>query len=412
MIKGMRLLRWVAVGFVFGMALGVAVAQAPGQIPGPWDRPAAALAEQVAAILGPGQTRLTLRNLSTISNDDLPAIRKSIDQDLKARGVTVSDEESANSIRVTLSENAHERLWVAEIVEGSTTRVAMVAAGTGTDPGIAAGGGLRLRAENLFSSREPLLAALESANGLIVLEPEQIVFYGRAGNGWREQSRTNIGQRRPLPRDPKGILLSDGSGGFAAWLASTECTGSFSAQSSPAEGPVSCHPSDDPWPVTTPDAGTEPVKAFFNGSRNYFTGVVTPSLGPEVQPFYSAAWIQRSSGTMAVLVSGIDGKVQLIENGSARTLTGVRDWGSDFAVVRSGCGSGAQILVSGSGEAATDSLRAYEIPALEAVPASAPLQLNGTVMSLWTAPDGRSALAVVRGGNRAYEVDRVTATCN
>ena len=154
------------------------------------------------------------------------------------------------------------------------------------------------------------------------------------------------------------------------------------------------------------------MKAFFNGARNYFTGVVTPSLGPELPPFYSAAWIPRGSDAMAMLVGGIDGKVQLIENGAPKNVAGVRDWGSDFAVIRSGCGSGAQILVSGSGEAATDSLRAYEIPALEAVPASAPLQSNGTVMALWAAPDQRSALAVVRGGNRAYEVDRVTATCN
>ena len=166
MMMAMRLLRWVAVGFVFGMALGVAVAQAPGL----WDHPAAVLAEQIASILGPGQARLTLRNLSTVSNDDLPAIRKSIEQDLKAHGVTVSDDDSANSIRVTLSENARERLWVAEVVEGNTTRVAMVEAGPDNNPGVATGSGLRLRAESLFSSREPILAALESANGLIVLE--------------------------------------------------------------------------------------------------------------------------------------------------------------------------------------------------------------------------------------------------
>jgi hypothetical protein len=409
MIKAMRLLRWVAVGFVVGTVLGAAFAQTPAQTPGPWDRPAAALAERIAGIVGPGQARLTLRNLSKISDDDLPAIRKSIEQDLKAHGVTVADDDSANAIRITLSENTHERLWVAEVVEGNTTRVAMVEAGAVIDAGVPAGAGLRLRTETLFSSREPILAALEFPNGLVVLEPEQIVFYTRAGNTWHEQGRVSIGQRRPLPRDPRGNLLSDGSGGFNAWLAATECSGSFGAS---AEGTASCHPSDDPWPVAAPGLGTAPMKAFFNAGRNYFTGVTTPSLGPELQPFYGATWIARSGGTMAMIAGGIDGKVLLIENGSEKPLAGARDWGSDFAVVHSDCGNGAQVIAPGSGEAATDSLRAYEVPALEAVPASAPLQLNGTVMALWTSPDGKSAMAVVRAATNQYEVDRVAATCN
>ena len=71
-----------------------------------------------------------------------------------------------------------------------------------------------------------------------------------------------------------------------------------------------------------------------------------------------------------------------------------------------------QVIASSSGEATNDSLRAYELPALEAVPASAPLAMNGTVTALWAAPDGKSVLAVVRSAASQYEVDRVTALCN
>jgi hypothetical protein len=82
----------------------------------------------------------------------------------------------------------------------------------------------------------------------------------------------------------------------------------------------------------------------------------------------------------------------------------------------SGCGAGTQIVVSGSGEAMpATALRAYELPAQEAIPASAPLAMDGTVTALWTAPDGKSVFAVVRkSANPAdqYEVDRVTASCN
>jgi hypothetical protein len=40
------------------------------------------------------------------------------------------------------------------------------------------------------------------------------------------------------------------------------------------------------------------------------------------------------------------------------------------------------------------------------------LQMDGTVTALWTAQDGKSAMAAVRNGAGGYEVDRVTATCN
>ena len=50
---------------------------------------------------------------------------------------------------------------------------------------------------------------------------------------------------------------------------------------------------------------------------------------------------------------------------------------------------GTQVIASSSGEAANDSLRAFEIPALEAIPESAPLAMDGTVTALWTAQDGK-----------------------
>ena len=46
-----------------------------------------------------------------------------------------SGAESANLIRVTLSESARERLWVAEVVEGNETHVAMVHVGASASAG-------------------------------------------------------------------------------------------------------------------------------------------------------------------------------------------------------------------------------------------------------------------------------------
>ena len=124
-MRAMRLIRAVVLG-LWGLAGCSACGAQAIQPPGQWSKPAAELAAQIADILGPGQAQVTVRNLSTIQTSEIPSIRKLIEQDLRARGVLASGAESANSIRITLSENARERLWVAEVVEGSETHVAMV----------------------------------------------------------------------------------------------------------------------------------------------------------------------------------------------------------------------------------------------------------------------------------------------
>jgi hypothetical protein len=132
----------------------------------------------------------------------------------------------------------------------------------------------------------------------------------------------------------------------------------------------------------------------------------------DLPAFYSAALLPRAAGGAALLVSGIDGKVQIDDYNALKTVAGTRDWGGDFAALYSGCGTGTQIIASGSGEAVNDSLRAYELPALEAVPATAPLAMDGTVTAVETSPDGKSVVAIVRTNANEYEVDRVTAGCN
>jgi hypothetical protein len=423
---------WLVV-LVASCLIGYAELSAPAA-PSKWGQPAAALADQIAGILGPGQARLTIRNLSTISTEEIPAIRLLLEQDLKARGVLASGAESANAIRVTLSENIRERLWVAEVIEGSERQVAMVH----VEPELArpaqAGTGLTLRKETVLATKDPVLAALETGGGLVVVEPEEIVIYGHATEGWAEVKRVAIGQRRPLVRDPRGVIFQvSEDGGFEAFVAGTACTGSYQAAQPTGEWTIHCLESDDPWTIVQPpdtqtrdgtkgaatpmDLSVLPFRAFYNAARNYFTGVINFSNEVETPPFYSAAQIVRSASSAPLLLNGVDGKIQLQEDGVLKPVSGTRDWGSDFAVLHAGCGTGTQIVASGSGEALADSLRAYDLPAQEAIPASAPLAMEGTVMALWNAPDNKSVFAAVRRpGNRdagkQFEVDRVTASCN
>ena len=405
MTKAMKLIRWAAFALIVWSAAASTVAQPAAS----WNQPAAALSDQISGLLGPGQAHLIIRNLSTISNDAVSAIRKLLEQDLKSRGISLSGEEGANNIRITLSENASRRLWVAEVIEGNTTQVAIVDAGPATAAHAASGTGLTLRLQTILTSREPVLSALETPAGWIVLNPDQFVFYLRAADGFHAQSHSDIGQVRSLPRDPRGLLRIDTSETqFTAWLAGAQCAGPTSMGPSPGEWSVNCHTGDDPWPIFH-DAN---ASAFYNSARNYFTGVVTPSLGADLPPFYTAVSMPRAANTSALVIGGIDGKLRVLENNTLKPVAGTRDWGSDFAVLLSGCGSGTQIIASGSGQASADSLRAYELPSLEAIPASAALEVGGSVTALWPASDSRSVLAVVQRAPNQYEVDRVSALCN
>jgi hypothetical protein len=383
------------------------------------------LAKQIAGIAGPGPAKLTIRNQSSLSSEELPAIRQMLERDLRAYGVLVSHADGVTLIRVTLSENTMGGLWVAEIQEGKDVRVAMVRAELGTAARTQAGTGMTLRKTLIWQQGEPMLDVLLLQTGairrMVVLEPERIESYVMAAGGWTKEQQVEIARTRPFPRDMRGRLIIGQVTLFDAYLPGVLCSG---AESDGALT-VSCADSDDPWPLTTPrplsehDGGSNTglQKAFYSATRNYFTGVLSPGFGMQLQPFYSAATIPRLSG-VAELFNGVDGKVVIVENNVVKALAGVRDWGSDLVTIRSGCGSGVQVLVSGSGTSPTDSVRAYEIPGREAEPVSAPLALDGPVMAMWPSSNFTSATVVIQTSATGqaqsiqYEAYSVSAFCN
>ncbi len=169
---------------------------------------------------------------------------------------------------------------------------------------------------------------------------------------------------------------------------------------------MTCHDSDDPWVLN----GT--TTAFYNSARNYFTGVIVPAPAKSFPPFYSAAPAKSGDATGWVL-AGIDGQTTIFDGNSIHGLSGSRDFGSDLATVRSGCGSGTQLLATAAGDdSVNDAIRAFEIDDQRAHAASPPLAFDGPVTALWTTPDGDSAIAVLRTQTGSYEAYSVSVACN
>jgi hypothetical protein len=388
--------------------------------------PVANLAKQIADIAGPGPAKLTIRNQSSLNAEEIPAIRALLEHDLRGYGVLVTGADTATSIRLTLSENAAGGLWVAEVHEGTEVRVTMVSADLGKTAVTQIGAAITLRKALLWEQKDQVLDVLMlksvTVPRMVVLEPERLVSYAMTAGSWKKEREFTVTHSRPFPRDMRGRLLVGQGDLFDAYLPGVQCSGT--AGDSDGSLAVSCSDSDDPWPlpgITTPLGGAQvgqkvQQKAFYNSSRDYFTGLLAPGFGIQIPPFYAAAMIPRPNGA-AILFNGIDGKVVMIENNMMKPIAGARDWGSDLISIRSGCGSGTQVLVSGSGAMSIDSVRAYEIPAREAEPVSAPLALDGSVTAIWPSGDDGVATVMVRttagpAQGESYEVYSVSTLCN
>ena len=377
-----------------------------------WSAPAAQLAGNIAEISGPGTAHLVFRNASSLPASQFQDFTRELENALRGRGLRLVTGGAAVDVAVTASENERGYVFVAQVQQGRDTRTAVVTiphqSSSLTAPSSAA---VTLRKTLLVEHDGPILDALTlDANGpnaqLIVLGTVHVSTYKRNGDQWQQQSAFELPHPRPLPLDARGRLILTSDHTFDAYLPGTVCS---STTLSPLM--MNCRNADDPWPIGEQQA------AFFNGSRNFFNGVISPGLGSQttVDPFYSAVALPRPGYILWVFI-GVDGRIRLADGKDitvTRANSAAREWGSDIAAVN-GCGRGPLILATGGGdETVTDTLRAYEMPDREPVAASAAIDMPGPVTALWSQADHRSAVAVVRSltaGN--YYAYNVSVTCN
>ena len=396
--KATRLCALVALALALALCLPAAAQ---------WTEPTAQLARDIAAITGPGTVTLTVHNVSSLTADNIPVIKRDLQSELRAAGVRVVGANAAADIKLTLSENAQGYVWVAEVHQANETKVAIVTAPRSQTAAPALNGPLvAIRKTPLWSQDSPILDIAQVQAGaephMIVLDPAAISLYKMSGGRWTPEQQFAIPHARAWPRNMRGRLVLARDHLFDAYLPGVVCA-------STAKPPltVNCRPGDDPWPITGAQT------ALFGASRNFFTGVVAPTVGKmsSVPAFYSAAGIPRPAYTLWVFARA-DGSVHLMD-GVNDVGFRTRDWGSDLAAVKSPCGAQTQLLVTGTGDGdAADVVRAFEIADREPVEVGAPLEFAGPVTALWTSSDAHSAIAVVHNlktGN--YDAIELAITC-
>ncbi len=366
-----------------------------------WDATAADASRRIIALAGNGPLSFEVVNASSIPQDQVKVIRGAIEANLRTQGVQLrTAAEGYATVRITLSENLRGYVWIVQLAANPDKLSIVnipheVKAGTPN-------GTMSLRRTLLFAGKEQILdAAVLTKNGehVVVLTPSFISTYrpDAGTRSWALEQSQSI-PHQVYPRDLRGRLQLNGDGEFTAYLPGIRCQGNALQQNS-----GQCANTDDPWWLAANSNG------FFNSARNHFTGVV-PGFERTLPPFYSAVLIQQKSERW--VVSTLDGQVNVLDGTTLQPVTGTRDWGSDLASLRSKCGAGNQVIATSAGDAENDSLRAFEIPELEAVPVSAPLVFEGSITGLWTKLQGDTAVAVVRTPTGSYEAYSVSIACS
>ena len=394
-----------------------------------WSQPEQQLATKIVAVTGPGAVALSVENRSSLGKREQEIIQNGLRSALETAGLRfVNADQAAATIAISLSENATDYVWVAQIRQGaSETGVVMVSmprpAGSVT---VRESVPLSLHKTLLWSQDEAVLdvAVLED-NGtpthIAVLNSERVALYRRQAGKWQQEQPLNIVHTRPWPRDLRGRLVPARDHLLDVYLPGVICR-------SPTGAPLSltCRETDDPWPIvpaalsgaafsgfaggaastTIPAMG-----AFYAPTRNFFTGVLTSGIGQfaSAPKFYSAAFLPREK-YLLWLFAATDGHVHLIDGVSDQVARGA--WGSDVTTVKTSCGSNWQVLATSS-DGGADSVRAYEFPDRDPVAVSAAIDFPGAITALWTEAKGDTAIAVVRNretGN--YEAYRMAVVCS
>jgi hypothetical protein len=375
-----------------------------------WRAPESQLAAKIMALTGPSVISLDVRNASSLAASEVEEIRRGLTAMLETSGVRVWPPDQAGiEVRVVLSENLQDYVWVAEVHKGAAEPgIVMISSSRPAATRLAESAiPLTLHAMELVSRPNPILdAALLDGppRRLLVLGTEVVAVYDWDTSQWNMAQVLPIHSDHPWPRDPRGRIVRAKDHVFDAYLPGIAC---HSTNSNPLG--MDCQPSDDSWPLQTPEFR---LSAFFSPARNFFTGAIVPSIGNQrsAPPFYAAAALPRANYTLWVL-TGVDGELHLLDGINQQTLTKVH-WGSDIAGVAARCRPGWQVLATSADSDTGDSIEAFEFPDHEPVAVSQKLNLHGSITALWTAHDGNSATAVYRDSDSGnYEAVQLTLTC-
>lgn len=376
-----------------------------------WAAPARSLGKKIAEKLKPGQSvALSLQNLTLLSADDAAEVRSAIEAELRSEGMhlktngkraAAANEEGVAEIHVTLAENSQGLLWVAEIELGANREVVMQTAPRAAKmKNPASPPAMFLQSQMLLAQETPILdfALVEvptgSANRLLVLEQKQIALFAMDEGHWKLVQEAAVLPLDTAQRDLHGRfrITNDSVGVF---LPGEICRGAL-RDTLALKCEITAR-ARQPW--------DEKEAEIWHPSSTIREGRADSS--------YSLAKFEVK-GKEFEIDAGKDGLARLYKSDDPKSPLAVfSEWGSELAGLKSGCGSGWQILVTRAGDyTERDAVQAFEIADKKAVPASPPLEFAGPVVAMRASAAQDAAFAVVKNMETGqYEAHVVSLSC-
>jgi hypothetical protein len=352
----------------------------------------------------PSSVNLSFQNLSQLTAETQQAAQDAIVNRFRDAGVRlVKPEMALAEVQVTFSEDWQGYVWIAQIKQGPGQQLVISRLPRPERAASARAPNLTLRKSTIWIQDGQILDFFVDNQNLVILEPAQVSVYANDGGQWRQRYTLSVTRAQPWPRDLRGKLQVNGLQ-LTAFLPGTLCSGSLSPPS------LDCRSSDDPWSL---DQGQ--LVAFFSARRNFFNGILAgPGAGVSVVPFFSAAtW--PGSNQRQWLFTGIDGRARFYLNDLSTPAVTFSAWGSNVAVVHSGCSTGWQVLVSSSTDSVRpDSVEAVEVAGREAQIVSSAVDLAGPVSALWTSGKNSETVNGVMQlpSTGKYEAFILTVSCS
>jgi hypothetical protein len=369
--------------------------------------PAAAAAGFVRDILAragsPSAVSVSFQSISVLPTDLQESVQNAIFTAFRNAGARlVKPEMTLVHVEITFSEDFRGYVWIAAIHQGANSKLVMTRVARPEHLMSSRAPQLTLHKNVILQQGTPILDFYQDSRTLALLEPEQISIYRSDDGRWRLRYTLAITHAQPWPRDLRGRLQVNGSR-LTAFLPGTRCSGGLSSPS------LDCRASDDPWQL---DQGA--MAAFYSPLRNFFTGILAgPNAGASVIPFFTAAAWQNGD-LRQWLFAGTDGRTRLYQNELSAPAALFSGWGSNLAVIHSGCGSGWQVLASAPSDSIhPDNVQAVEIAGKEALPVSSNVELSGALQALWTTGKNSEIVNAVMQSPEtgAYEAFTLTVSC-
>jgi hypothetical protein len=388
--------------------------------PNPWQDPARELAKKIVALTGPRVTVvLAVRNLSSLSDFEVAAVRLALEAELRAAGLRLADKpDAAPELRITLSENLQGLLWIAEISRDDAREVAMVSLPrTAAPPPTAATPMFVLESKLIYEQDEPILAFAKldpaivgGAARLLVLSPARLSLFQFENEQWIILDSVPLPKIFPISRDPRTIFGSGNN--FSILLSGAFCNGKAETKLS-----LKCPGAQSGSAELAEEVESQlaALKSFIAPGRNFFQHNIRDGRGQILRyaQYYSSTNL-REGEVNRLVFSNLDGTVSLYASITSPTPTSTYSgWGSALLGIHSACGRRLQLLVTRPGDwTERDAIQAFEIDGTRADAVSLPLSLPGPVIELLRIYVPQSAGAVIRNLTTGrYEAYNLTLSC-